>query len=415
MKTLPGVLSAAALLLAACGPSGPTPTPTLLPATAALAPTVALPTAPLAGSPAPGTASPAGPTAAPGSLFPPVTPADWQTGPADAAVTLIVYSDFQCPYCAELAGVLKQLHAEFPDDLRLVYRHFPLLFIGDKALIAAQAAEAAGAQGKFWEMHDLLYAANKEWFARSQSDFRAEVKQFAVQLDLNLAQFSSDLDAEATRTRVLTAYNAAASIPLPGAPFLLFNGAPYQGPANHWALAGLIKLEKLKARQFNAPEAVIDPLKQYTATLRTTRGTLVVELYPEQTPLGVNDFVFLARHGWYDGNAFFQVVPGDRAETGDPSDTGLGGPGYYLPTELNAQVRFDAAGRVGFSNRGPNTNGSQFFITLGPAPERNGQFTLFGSVTQGLQVLSQLAPRYPAVDPEAPPGDKLISITIEER
>ncbi len=411
-RTATGLL-ALMIVVTACGSAAPRPTPTAAPPTAALAPTVALATAPEAQATA--SVAPAQPTATPASLFPPVTASDWQAGPPSAAATLIVYSDFQCPYCAQVAAVLKQLRAEFPADLRLVYRHFPLLFIGDKALIAAQAAEAAGAQGKFWEMHDLLYETNAQWFALSQSNFRGQVKQYAVQLDLDLAQFSTDLDAEATRVRVLTAYNAAASIPLPGAPFVLFNGAPYQGPMNHWALAGLIKLEGLKARQFTAPEAVIDPLKLYRATLRTSQGTLVVELYAEQTPLAVNNFVFLAQRGWYDGNPFFRVLPGQYVETGDPSGTGLGGPGYYLPTELNAQVAFDAPGRVGVSSDGRDTNGSQFFITLGPLPERNQRYTLLGTVVQGLEVLGKLTPRDPVAEPEAAPGDTLISITIEEK
>jgi cyclophilin family peptidyl-prolyl cis-trans isomerase/protein-disulfide isomerase len=397
-----------ALSVTACGPAADGLTPTVAPPTMALAPTVSLPTP--GGTAAPARAEPTG-----ASLFAPVSEADWQTGPITATATLIVYSDFQCPYCAQLAGVLRQLRAEFPADVRLVYRHFPLLFIGDKALIAAQAAEAAGAQGRFWEMHDRLYETNAGWFAMSQAEFRGQVKKYAVELGLDLAQFSSDLDAEATRTRVLTAYNAAASIPLPGVPFVLLNGVPYQGPANHWALAGLVKLEKLKARQFSGPEAVIDPLRRYIASARTSKGTMLLELYAQQAPLAVNNFVFLARHGWYDGNTFFRVLPGQYVETGDPTATGLGGPGYYLPTELNAQVRFDAPGRAGFSNGGPDTNGSQFFISLGPLPGRDAHYTLFASVVQGLEVLARLAPRNPLADPEAPAGDILISVTIEEK
>lgn len=88
---------------------------------------------------------------------------DWVYGPENAVVTIVEYSDFQCPYCARFASVMAQLKADYPDDIRLVYRHFPLASIHDKALMATQAAEAAGLQGKFWQMHDFLFANSSIW------------------------------------------------------------------------------------------------------------------------------------------------------------------------------------------------------------------------------------------------------------
>jgi len=364
-----------------------------------------------------------------------VTEADWQTGPTQAPVTFLEYSDFQCSTCAQLASVLAELREEYPDDLRLVYRHFPLITVYDKTLIAAQAAETAGAQGKFWEMHDLLFKRQADWIKLSQVDFLPWLEAQTQDLDLDHDQFSADLEAGKYLQPVATAHNTALSIPLPGVPFLLLNGRPYEGPVDHWSLSALIRLEKLKQRQFQSPPPdLINPFSQYIATLQTAQGDVAIELFAEKAPLTVNNFVFLAQAGWFDGITFYAVQPkpdlrcwdylgsGDAGaipivQTGDPSETGLGGPGYLIPHEINPDLNFDAAGWVGMVNNGPNANGSQFFITLAAMPELNGRHTLFGKVvnSEGLGVLSQLTPRDPCADPEAPPGDLLTSVHIEEK
>jgi len=373
-------------------------------------------------------------TATPPSRFAPVTEADWQTGPANAAVTILEYSDFQCANCAQLAAVLTRLREEYPDDLRVVYRHFPLITVYNKTLIAAEAAETVGAQGKFWEMHDLLFNRQADWIELSQSAFVAWLNTQAKSLDLDYDQFSADFQAGKYLQTVATAHNTALSIPLPGVPFLILNGRPYEGPVDHWSLAALIRLEKLKQRQFQSPPPdLINPFGQYTATLQTVKGEVVIELLAEKAPLTVNNFVFLAQANWFDGITFYAVRPkpdlrcwdylGPNADaipivqTGDPSETGLGGPGYLIPDEINPDLNFDAAGWVGMVNNGPNANGSQFFITLAAMPELNGRHTLFGKVvnSEGLGVLSRLTPRDPCADPEAPSGDLITSVHIEEK
>jgi cyclophilin family peptidyl-prolyl cis-trans isomerase len=140
---------------------------------------------------------------------------------------------------------------------------------------------------------------------------------------------------------------------------------------------------------------------------------VVLELFAERAPLTVNNFVFLAREGWYDNVPFHAVLP-DYVLTGDPSATGFGGPGYVIPDEINPDLLFDAPGMVGMANAGPDTNGSQFFILLQPRPDLNGRWTLFGKVIRGLEVLSRLAPRNPEDDPEAELHDFINSVTIEE-
>jgi cyclophilin family peptidyl-prolyl cis-trans isomerase/protein-disulfide isomerase len=401
-------------LLAGClgRPTTPAPTPapsdTELPPAATSAPTR---------TPPPITPRTPTPTATQVSLFAPVTSDDWQFGPAEAPVTLVVYSDFQCYYCGTLAPVLLRLRDEYAAELRLVFRHYPLPQ-DDKARLAAAAAEAAGAQGQFWEMHDLLFAEQAAWVELPPDDFRTTLLEYAARLGLDLEQFETVLDDRDTAARIQAAYETARDLPLPYAPFLLINGDPIQdaGLANHYALSTLIRLEALKPRQFaDPPPEVIDPFLRYTATIATAKGDILVELYAELTPLTVNNFVFLARAGWYDGATFHRVIPGWAAQGGDPSGTGYGGPGYFIPDEIVPDLRFDAPGWVGMANAGPDTNGSQFFITLGRVPEFDGRYTLFGRVIAGLEVAAALTPRDPNTDAEAPPGDLIHTITIEEQ
>ncbi len=312
--------------------------------------------------------------------------------------------------------MLAQIRQEYPDDFRLVYRHFPLIDKHDKAQLAAEAAEAAGAQGKFWEMHDLLYAKYAAWAELSPAAFRPLLTLYAQQIGLEAGQFSADLDHGKFTKPIQAAYEAAMRVPLPGTPFLLYNGEVYQGPISHWAFATLIKLERLKEREYTkSPPEIIDPFKQYIATLHTPKGDVGIELFAEKAPLTVNNFVFLARAGWFDGITFHRVIPGFVVQTGDPSGTGFGGPGYLIPDEINPDLKFDAAGWVGMANSGPNTNGSQFFITLAAANDLSGKYTVFGKVISGLEVLSKISPRDPSTNPEAPPGDMIEFVTIEEK
>jgi cyclophilin family peptidyl-prolyl cis-trans isomerase len=168
-------------------------------------------------------------------------------------------------------------------------------------------------------------------------------------------------------------------------------------------------------QQWSAPPAMtIDTAKQYIATLHLARGDIVIKLLPQEAPLTVNSFVFLARQGFYDGVTFHRVIPGFMAQGGDPTGTGSGGPGYYIPNETGSGRQFDTEGLVAMANAGPDTNGSQFFITYGPAPHLNGGYTIFGRVTSGMNVALSITPRDPA-DPTAPPGDAINSVTIEEK
>ena len=171
-----------------------------------------------------------------------------------------------------------------------------------------------------------------------------------------------------------------------------------------------------KVTRWAAPPAMqIDMNKSYTATLHTAKGDIVIALLPQAAPVTVKNFVFLARQGYYDGVTFHRVLPGFVAQGGDPTGTGSGGPGYFIPNETDAGLTFDSEGVVAMANSGPDRNGSQFFITYAPQPGLDGGYTIFGRVTSGMDAALALTPRDPSQNPNAPPGDKINSVTIEEK
>lgn len=141
-------------------------------------------------------------------------------------------------------------------------------------------------------------------------------------------------------------------------------------------------------------------------------GEFVISLYADKAPITVNSFVFLARDGYFDGVTFHRVLDGFMAQGGDPTGTGRGGPGYQFVNEYS-DLTFDKAGVVAMANAGPDTNGSQFFITFGPTPQLNGGYTIFGQVTSGMDVVNGLTRRDPETSPDFE-GDKISSITITE-
>jgi cyclophilin family peptidyl-prolyl cis-trans isomerase len=167
-------------------------------------------------------------------------------------------------------------------------------------------------------------------------------------------------------------------------------------------------------RYGKAPDMQIDPSKRYEATFHTSRGDFTAELLAAQAPVTVNNFVFLARDGFYDGTTFHRVIKGFMAQGGDPQGTGTGGPGYQFADERGAlALQHDKAGILSMANAGPNTNGSQFFITFGPTAHLNGKHGVFGRVVRGMEVVNSLRERDPGRDRQ--PGDEIRSIEITER
>lgn len=162
----------------------------------------------------------------------------------------------------------------------------------------------------------------------------------------------------------------------------------------------------------SAPSGALDTTKTYTARLKTERGDIVIELYADRAPLTVENFVNLARNGFYDGTTFHRVIPGFMAQGGDPTGTGTGGPGYQFGDEFHPTLRHSAPGTLSMANAGPGTNGSQFFLTFGPTPHLDDRHSVFGRVTDGMDVLRSIRERDPQRDRE--PGERIETIEISE-
>lgn len=169
------------------------------------------------------------------------------------------------------------------------------------------------------------------------------------------------------------------------------------------------------AKRYSSPPAMqLDPAKRYAATFHTSRGDFTAGLFAAQAPITVNNFVFLAREGFYDGTTFHRVIKGFMVQGGDPTGTGTGGPGYQFADERGAlALKHDGAGMLSMANAGANTNGSQFFITFGPTPHLNGKHGVFGRVVSGMNVVNAIRERDP--DRDRQPGDQILSIEIAER
>lgn len=183
--------------------------------------------------------------------------------------------------------------------------------------------------------------------------------------------------------------------------------------SNRAPAAGSVEAPAVTIMQFDAPPPMtIDFNKQYFATVKLVKGgEFVIQLYPDKAPLTVNSFVFLAREGYFTGVPFHRVIEGFMAQTGDQTGTGTGGPGYEFVNE-NSDLGFDKAGVVAMANSGPDTNGSQFFITFAPALHLNGGYTIFGQVIEGMDVVNGIIRRDPS-QADAP-ADIIESITITE-
>jgi peptidyl-prolyl cis-trans isomerase B (cyclophilin B) len=151
------------------------------------------------------------------------------------------------------------------------------------------------------------------------------------------------------------------------------------------------------------PEMTIDPKKKYTATMETTKGSIELELFAKDAPKTVNNFVFLSNEGFYDGVTFHRVIPNFVIQGGDPTGTGRGGPGYNFADELYTNPNKHGTGFLSMANAGPNTNGSQFFITHSPQPHLDGKHTVFGKVTSGMDIVNAIRA-----------GDSMTKVTIHE-
>lgn len=334
----------------------------------------------------------------------------------DAEITLLVYSDFQCPFCAAFYQSWSQIEARHPGTIRLVFRHFPLLSLHDKADIAGAAAEVAAKNGKFWEMHDALFEGQVEWANLDREAFVKWVTQTAGAIDLDSELFLEDLSSGDELEAMVQAYQEGLMAGIPGTPFIFLNGEWYRLNPTPINLEASIQLELIKQRQYMAPPQVnLRSDNLLFAHLELDQGEIVIQLYPEIAPATVASFIFLAEDGWYDNMGFHSVQRGRSVESGDPTGTGLGGPGYLLLDEVSDTLNFDEIGMVAMSSVGPNTNGSRFFINLAPLPYLNGARTIFGQVIEGLDLIAALDDRDPYQDLFKPYDLVIQTIRIETR
>lgn len=350
--------------------------------------------------------------------LPEVTEDDWVRGPENAKITLIEYADFQCPYCAVVTADLAALTDPISGTVRHVYRHFPLVSIHDKALVTAEASEAAGAQGKFWEMYDMIYANQADWSEKLAEDMPTILSGYAEEIGLDVKKFDADIAAKTYEETVMADEKDAERMGLTGTPTFIGEGVPYPSQIGFSpeAIDLFLKVVDIKGLQFAEPPAqVIENGKQYQATIKTEKGDIVLDLYADQAPVTVNNFVFLARSGWYDNTAFHRVISGFMAQAGDPTGTGMAWPGYHCSDELVQDLAYDGPGILGMANSGPDTNGSQYFITTSAQPSLNGKHTIFGKVVSGQDVVESLSERDPQTAGADEPGDKIISVTISEK
>jgi len=157
------------------------------------------------------------------------------------------------------------------------------------------------------------------------------------------------------------------------------------------------------SKQWKTPPAMqIDPKKNYKVTMETTKGNIVLELYPQHAPKTVNNFVFLAKEGFYDGVSFHRVINNFMIQGGDPTGSGSGGPGYKFEDETRGNPLRHETGSLSMANAGPNTNGSQFFITHSPQPHLDGKHTVFGKVVEGQDIVNKIRQ-----------GDKMVKVTAD--
>ena len=358
------------------------------------------------------------PTALPNeqSLVPAITTTDFSIGPADAPVTILEYCDFQSESCLAMAQTIAELMRNYEGSIRFIFRPLPLTDILDKSDDSVLAAFAADEQGKFWEMYDLLFVKHTDWAYLSPGEFKSWLTREAPGMGVDANQLTAAMNAEEAADKLKSAQEAVTQLSIPAVPVILINGTLQQSYVldfrNMNDTVGLILLGQ---KQFtDCPPFTVDASKEYIATIETEKGDIVIWLFPDKAPLAVNSFLFLARQGWYNGVTFHRVIPGFAAQAGDPSGTGRGNPGYFFNDE-DTGLSFDKPGMVGMANSGPDTNGSQFFITFAPAEHLNGYNTIFGQVTSGLDVAEQLTPRDPSQGGFLPAGDLILRVMIEEK
>jgi cyclophilin family peptidyl-prolyl cis-trans isomerase len=257
-------------------------------------------------------------------------------------------------------------------------------------------------------MYELLYERQAEWAALSAEDdvIIPKLVEYAAELGLDTERFQQDLTNHIYQDEIIADYEAYSEYGRLATPTFAVNNVFVS--ANE--IEAVINLIFLQDHMYDTvPSQVIDTNKGHTATIRTTRGDIVIELYTKRAPVNINSFAFLAQEGWYDGTTFYVVIPGTATQAGDPTNTGAGYPGYNCSAEIIPEFTFDTGGLVGLAPSG------QFIITFDALSQLDGEITIIGKVVEGIDVAQNLTPRDPSQGMALPPGDAIETIIIEEK
>ena len=288
-----------------------------------------------------------------------VTELDWSIGPEDAVLTIIEYADFQCPYCADASLSLIEYQREHSDDVRLIYRHFPLSF-HEKAVPAALAANAAGYQGMFFEAEEFLFENQAEWSVLESNDAFTDwlIRQFSQfsDLDFDLWYLAfSDSDNE-TAVRNMYSQVIKAGI-VSGTPTVFLNYIDSNYMFDAASLDSFIeKIRMNENRSSECPDVVIEEGGSYTAVLETDPGDIHIELFADTAPNAVNSFKYQAESGLFDGAEIRSGYDGFEISFGD-----MAAPGYSFDAEFDDSRLFDGPGYIGISFSEGQTFGRIFF------------------------------------------------------
>jgi peptidylprolyl isomerase/peptidyl-prolyl cis-trans isomerase B (cyclophilin B) len=355
-------------------------------------------------------------------------------GPEDAPVVVMEFSEIFCGHCRTFnQEALVPLLEDYVAEGQVRYVGHMMAFNRPESQEYLGAAMCAAEQGRYFAYEHAVF----EDLGAGEFDLDAA----AERIDLDIAQFSACRQENRYQEAVIDASMHAFDQGVNATPTFFVNGEQVMGnnpqgirqlieqalagdgaesvSSGETTQQGEIPMPENPADRdgmYDAPpEMVIDPSKDYVATIVTEKGDIDVELFASKAPKTVNNFVFLAREGFYDDTTFHRVIEDFMAQAGDPTGTGRGGPGYQFADEFHPDLKHDQPGTLSMANAGPNTNGSQFFITFEETPWLDGRHAVFGRVMdeESMDVLLSISERDPRMATE--PGDKIETIRIEEK
>ncbi len=353
-------------------------------------------------------------------------------GSVDAPVTVVEFSEILCGHCRTFnQESLAQILEEYVPTGQVRYVGHYMAFDREESKQYLEAAMCAAEQGRYFAFEEAV-------FERGEG-YDLKLEESAEAIDLDTQQFNACLEDDRYLEAVRDAMVDATEMGVTSTPTFFVNGQMVVGnrpdeirrlieealasgnssgdnDSEESSTMAKTMPENPAARNGmydSPPPMVIDPEKDYVATIETEKGDIVVDLFEARAPKTVNNFVFLAREGFYDNTTFHRVIEDFMAQAGDPTGSGMGGPGYRFTDEFHPELKHDSPGILSMANAGPNTNGSQFFITFVPTPWLDNKHAVFGKVVEGMDVLMSIDVRDPQMARE--PGDLIKTIRIEER